>query len=1183
MNINRFFSIVITAGSLCLLTIFTGSPIFAASVFSGQEAVSGRGAPSVDTCDNPILINSINVTHTICGLSTGTININLAGGNNGYSFQWAPNVSTSNSALLLPAAAYQVTITRLSNPACQIDTTIIVNNSNGPSVQVVDIEPSNCLAANGQVTLAPTNLFYVWDNGEVGAVNDGLLSICYYITATNPGNGCSTVFKVCVPNENPLETSAQVLEPAKCGHATGAAEILVNGGSGVYSYSLGASSTIDGLLAGNYDCEVVDNVTGCTDDVAFTIPAAQVSATVNITPYNIACPGGGTGFVGFEVIPGANFDLPFSFSIRDSNNMQFQPGNLTPGKYYLSIVDADSCMLPIDSFYITEPDPIVTQAQIIPETCEQGGQIQLSFSGGNGGYRVDWLDLPGSVNTEDRINLPAGIYKAIVFDSLFCTDTLDTYLVPSFCAKRDTLPFILPAGTTGSLCLETPIGIQLDDIDFQLIGASASGVSTHGSWVLDAAQGCLIYSAGLNPGFAVDTICIAANVGQFNLSDTTCIIVTLTAQAPTEEIIYFTVQTDQAATSCGIIPPVFNNPLVVQLNRPGLSGTSDAYGNYLIHPESACLTFWANALPGYNVDTIAVAALDTVLLRSHFIRYVPSVLPPTDCSAGFIPEDSLAVLTSNCAAGGMVCIPVPYGEIGDFAITDNDLPYLNGYLGCNLDTVIAYALSLLPPNGPYQLNEWTVNGQSFSGAFQDANGLVALMNQLDPVPGWNFQNNFFIIGGNPANTYGAIKVTSSQAVVGVLQPNLQFIPRGTQLRLAAGTHELVLRRIQTGCADTATIRVTCIDCPPIHNYPLDFFGNVEWEAASCGLDTLFCTNILASELNDFDITDNGSIVSATQSCVNGRVGFRFDTGYHFIQIRNTISTCEYEVKFYFNCPPLVLDDTVAVMLIVGQNTVICPNQTLLAPPIVSIGNVCGNDNGNVTYSFNQQTFCASLTGNTPGLDTLCLQICNADGDCYTTAVIATVSAEPQDTITEARPDEAVTVKNTPVEIPVLANDLIENGLGNLGALAELLILNPPGLGQAEYHAATGTITYTPHPDTCGTDAFIYRIKDKRDVQDTALVRITVNCDKLLIFNGFSPNGDNLNDVWHIPGIEDYPANTVQVFNRWGNLVFEQKGYNKQNAWDGRWNGKDLPDGTYYYLIDLGKGQKPLSGYLQLIR
>jgi gliding motility-associated-like protein len=97
------------------------------------------------------------------------------------------------------------------------------------------------------------------------------------------------------------------------------------------------------------------------------------------------------------------------------------------------------------------------------------------------------------------------------------------------------------------------------------------------------------------------------------------------------------------------------------------------------------------------------------------------------------------------------------------------------------------------------------------------------------------------------------------------------------------------------------------------------------------------------------------------------------------------------------------------------------------------------------------------------------------------------------------------------------------------------------------------------------------------------VRVNVICDKLLVYNGISPNGDGKNDTWTIVGIEQFPDNEVRVFNRWGNLVFEQKGYSNLNAWNGVWNGKDLPDGAYFYVIDLGGDADTLSGYLHIMR
>jgi gliding motility-associated-like protein len=82
-------------------------------------------------------------------------------------------------------------------------------------------------------------------------------------------------------------------------------------------------------------------------------------------------------------------------------------------------------------------------------------------------------------------------------------------------------------------------------------------------------------------------------------------------------------------------------------------------------------------------------------------------------------------------------------------------------------------------------------------------------------------------------------------------------------------------------------------------------------------------------------------------------------------------------------------------------------------------------------------------------------------------------------------------------------------------------------------------------------------------------------------NTFTPNNDGINDTWIIDHLADYPNVRVQVFNRYGQLVFESKGYSK--PWDGTMNGKSLPFGTYYYVIEPGNGRNPVTGYVTLIK
>ncbi len=87
--------------------------------------------------------------------------------------------------------------------------------------------------------------------------------------------------------------------------------------------------------------------------------------------------------------------------------------------------------------------------------------------------------------------------------------------------------------------------------------------------------------------------------------------------------------------------------------------------------------------------------------------------------------------------------------------------------------------------------------------------------------------------------------------------------------------------------------------------------------------------------------------------------------------------------------------------------------------------------------------------------------------------------------------------------------------------------------------------------------------------------------KLVIPNAFSPNNDGINDVWNIINLNTYPYATVNIFDRYGKMIFESYGYAK--PWDGTFNGKPVPIGTYYYIIDTKTIAPKLNGSVFLIR
>lgn len=91
--------------------------------------------------------------------------------------------------------------------------------------------------------------------------------------------------------------------------------------------------------------------------------------------------------------------------------------------------------------------------------------------------------------------------------------------------------------------------------------------------------------------------------------------------------------------------------------------------------------------------------------------------------------------------------------------------------------------------------------------------------------------------------------------------------------------------------------------------------------------------------------------------------------------------------------------------------------------------------------------------------------------------------------------------------------------------------------------------------------------------------------ELNVFNAVSPNDDGLNDILKIQNITLFPNNIVTIYTRWGDKVFEMAGYdNDENVFKGFSNvrnTKELPEGTYYYVIEKGDGSSNLNGFFVL--
>ncbi|MFA9220323.1 MAG: gliding motility-associated C-terminal domain-containing protein [Sediminibacterium sp.] len=133
----------------------------------------------------------------------------------------------------------------------------------------------------------------------------------------------------------------------------------------------------------------------------------------------------------------------------------------------------------------------------------------------------------------------------------------------------------------------------------------------------------------------------------------------------------------------------------------------------------------------------------------------------------------------------------------------------------------------------------------------------------------------------------------------------------------------------------------------------------------------------------------------------------------------------------------------------------------------------------------------------------------------------------------------------------------------------------------EFHEITSDSTMTFFPTEEGQTISISAVGTIGDCSVNAPVFVRI-LSPLSIYNALTPNGDNIDDTWTIGGIDRpvFEAAVVSVFDRWGQQVFKSLGY--RTPWDGTNNGKYLPTGAYYYVIELNTYNLYIPPYVGIV-
>ncbi|WP_281238407.1 Ig-like domain-containing protein [Flavobacterium praedii] len=301
----------------------------------------------------------------------------------------------------------------------------------------------------------------------------------------------------------------------------------------------------------------------------------------------------------------------------------------------------------------------------------------------------------------------------------------------------------------------------------------------------------------------------------------------------------------------------------------------------------------------------------------------------------------------------------------------------------------------------------------------------------------------------------------------------------------------------------------------------------------------------------------------------------------------TVSTSKNNCMSGFSDPVVITATTPIVNPIIGDSAIDLGSTSQLSnttpggtwqssaisiATISASGLVTGLALGNVVISYTVTNSQGCSTTVTKSIAILSLDLLAVNDDFRTTPIDSSKGAI-LDVLTNDKQNNGP-INNTDVTVSIIdANGLLGVTTDNLGK-----IMIPIGSEIGSY-VLTYSICYVGNSNNCSVATITIIIKDPCDFNDSS-----TDCD-IDVKNAVSPNNDGLNDVLFIEKIENYPDNSVEIFNRWGQLVYKTIVYNNtSNAFNGISQGKgtstkngELPEGTYFYVI---KYKKPISGIIK---
>ena len=1201
----------------------------------------------------PVLILTVDTTRnpSCTGDCDGVIQVTASQGSGGFEYSIdGINYQASGIFTNLCAGGYTIFVrdiqgcitsvpVTLSQPTPVIANATITSDYNG-----FDVTCNG--ACDGAATATPsggsplTSGLYQYQWSVAGATTQSVSGLCantlYTVTVTD-ANGCIDVDSVILGEPTTVAATYVQVSNESCFGNDGviAVTAVIGSGVGPYSYDIGsgasASGTFTGLTgsaAGTAYSITITDANNCTTtlDTFLTLPAVlditDITVTSNFNGQDISCFGAADGAATITHTGGST-PISYLWDINTGAQTAITASGLRAGTYSVTITDVAGCTADT-SITLSQPTPLIMTAQVDSSAGCNGasdGQISATPSGSVPGYTYG-LDSTGAgvpaIFGTDSVwtNLSAGTYTIYVQDSNGCgpvsqqltigddapITTITSVLTPfngqAIACSGDSTATATVASTGGSVGVN--FIYQWDANAASQTGTTATGLSAgvYFVTVTDTVSNCtdIAQVSVTEPSIVavnIDTIvnvdCFGQATGAVQVSGLggtagyTYNIDFPAVQSPLGTFIglpegnYTITATDVNACTATVGVSITDpDSLAIDLDTVNVScfGLTDGEITAVVTGGTPFTTgfgysvTWSPSVSG-AIDTLGTLAAGSYTMtvqdaRGCLATATATVIEPTPI---VVATDSLVPAT--CAdTNGVLVLSATGGP--------SQLDGLNNNYEYSIDGGLTFQSSPIFTDLPSGFYDIVVRDLGYSqcigvyavdlGSNSNITGTIDVSNEScfgysdgtasvftsSTAGGYTYQ---WFTDANPSTI-----ISTSQTATG-LDGNI--VPNA-----AGGVDTNFVYIVQVTDADGCVYSDTAyIESPDVLDVSASLVADVSCYNGADGMLNASVTGRDSLEVSY--LWSNG----ATTAMATGLTASPPDTSY-IIMITDSVG-CNASDTITISQPAQ------PVAAFMTGNTVSCTDST---DGVITINSVAGGT-APYLYSYSVVGPYGSDAILSQGLGAGIYTVYVQDGNGCVDSVENIVIRDTLDYIVTAFQDATInmgetvdlygTVNNSDVDSSLVSWSMLDPNTG---------IITPLITGTTALEGFT--------PDTFYTDMqFILALNN--GCGDTSVVEILVNQEQsVYIPNGFSPNGDGVNDVFTIYGSNDVDRiKTFMVFDRWGELVhlgedFEPGSTDPVNGWNGNFNGKPMNPAVlvYYAEIVLVNGETVIrKGDVTLVR